>query len=184
MTRVLPLTQDGQLRDRYSLVAYCYLIFPESEQAAIRAHDVICAENDAVEAGHQTAHSEIGVLVENRMLKRINNARIVGSVFYQMIINKRKRGAADYRKAIFSVAEWASTTKTNRRKSLPASGDNIRKVHFPEFRSALHYWAAFQFLDNHEQNDPFVEPHFTKWMLSAAGILMEAENLLLISTEN
>lgn len=175
MRRVLPITHNGQLRDRYSLVALCYFIFPESEQTALRALEVLNAENDAVDAGLQAEHSEIGLMVANRINKRINNARIVGYVFYQMIVNKRKRGAADYRKAVFSVSEWASTTKTKRGKTLAASGDNIRKTHFPEFKSALHYWAAFNYLEDHELANPFNEPHFTKWMLAAAGIQMEAE---------
>jgi hypothetical protein len=179
MNRVLPLTQDGQLRDRYSLIAYCHLVYPESEQSALRALDVINAENDASEAGLQDRFTEIGTMVERRMLKRVHNARLAGYVFYQMVMNKRERGAADFRKAIYAVSEWAATNKTVKGKPLPSDGDNLRKVHFPEFRSALHYWAAFQFLEDHEQFAAPQEPHFTKWMLIAAGILREAEELRL-----
>ncbi|SNT41919.1 hypothetical protein [Tropicimonas sediminicola] len=168
----LPIVEaDGQQVLWEHLIAYCYVAYPENEQDALRALETLVSENEAMQAGLQDGYGDIGVMINKRITSRINNARLAGLVFYQMILNSQERGSPDFRKAVFAVAEWASVTKTNFGKALPSSGDNLRKLHFPMFKSAIHYWAAFQLLPETDQIRVFSDENsFTRLMTTAAQI--------------
>lgn len=168
--RTLPLMEDGDFRGRYTLLAICYLVYPENEQDARRSFEVLSAENDDLDAGRAGSYGEIGSFVLKRIHRRMSDARIAGQVLYQMINNKRLRGSNDYRKALFVVSEWASVTRTAQGKGLASDGRNLHR-RVKDFASALHYWAAFELLTTEDQQQVFSSsPAFTRWMVTAAAI--------------
>lgn len=168
--RYLPIIEKGEFRPRANIWALCYLAYPENEQEALRAAECLLAENEAMEAGEQNDYGEIGNFVRTRLTKRMHHARIAGHVLYQMVLNKRHRGSPDFRKAVFSVSEWASVTRTGRGTEIPSSGDNLRK-HFKEYFSALHFWAALDLLPYRDLlNATHETPSFYRWMMTAGAV--------------
>jgi hypothetical protein len=182
MNRELPiLDADGELRGRAGLWTWCYMSFSENEQDAIRAGNCLYDENDCIDLGMQDGYREVGLVVQKLMTRRMTQARISGQVFWQMVLNCQNRGEPDFRKAVFSIAEWASITKTENGRQLPASGDNLRKEQFPRFRSAMYFWVAFDLMDVADQRTVFAggddESSFLKFLAAASEIQRVSESL-------
>jgi hypothetical protein len=112
------------------------------------------------------------------MLKRMKRARIAGQVFFQMLHNVENRGNPDYRKAVFSVSEWASRTKTVKGSRLPSDGRELLKD-VKKFRSALHLWAAFELIEPVDQLDVFAGSgnmsSFCRFLATANAITKAAQ---------
>jgi len=169
--RFLPHFEDDGETTRALHWTRCYMAFPECEQDAIRAATVLDDESRAIKLRLQSDFGVIGKLVRKKLQSRQVTARISGVIFYQMILNCVRTGEPDFRKAVFAVAEWASLTKDTNGKSLPASGDNFRKQHIPEFRSSLHLWASFEFLEPTEKKVAFNNTAvFHKLMIGAEAM--------------
>lgn len=177
--RILPIFDEHGATEMASLKAWCYLLFPEAEFEAIRAYDCLRAENLAIKNGDQPGYGEIGKAVQKALLSRMKFARLSGLVFYQMTCNAKERGQLDFNKAVFSVAEFASRTKTKGGKHLPGDESRLSQK-FKEYRSALCYWAAFELLEHEDQLTALEdEGAFQKWMLTTAAIEKRAINLRL-----
>lgn len=177
--RDLPvLESDGRYAKWMTLIAYCYLLFPEDEQEAIRAIEVMVAEEEAMQSGLQSGYGEIGKLVSRLLAKRLQRARNSGLLFLQIILNAEKRGNPFVMRAEFAVAEFLAKVKSESGKPLAGSGNNIRKRSFPAFKSAVHYWAAFELLRASDKRNCFNEVDaFHRLMMTSAELLRRAVEL-------
>lgn len=172
--RELPIFEaDGAPALHRRIIGFCYLTNPSSEQDALRALEVLVAENEAMDAGLQSGFGAIGKLVNKHCEKQIRWHRMAGLVLLQMIHNQRERGAPDYGKARFAISEWASTARTKSGRSLPSDGVRLKQL-FQAAKPAVHYWAAHEVLEHREQEIVFHdEATFTKLMIAAAAIQFE-----------
>jgi hypothetical protein len=170
--RHLPLIEaDGNYAEWMPLIGYCYLLFPENEQDALRSLEVLVSENEAMQSGLQDGYGEIGVAVKRLLTRRTQRARNSGLFFLQLIMNMQTRGEPLVMQAEFAVAELLASTKTDMGKSIAVSGNNLRKRSFPLFKSAAHYWAAFQLLPLQDQLDCFTEiDSFHRLMMAATEL--------------
>lgn len=174
MKRELPIVDsDGNFRERAGLWAWCYLMFPDAEFEAERAGVCLFEENESIAAGTQPGYGKVGRAVQDVLLKDLLLGRLSGLVFWQMYLNKSARGEARFKQALFTVSEWASTTKTVSGRSLPSDPRRLKR-NFKRFRNAMYFWGVFDLMDPTDLEDLFggsgdPEP-FLKFLAAAAEL--------------
>lgn len=152
--RYLPhFEEDGQTPRNLDWI-FCYMLFPECEQDAIRAATVLDDEKKVIKAGLQSDYGTVGRLVVKEMTSRVTEVRVSGQIFYQMLLNQSARRTAEYRKANYAVVEWLSQKRNTEGQRPKISGDRMRGK-FKQYRSSLHLWALYEFLERGEKEIVF-----------------------------
>lgn len=148
--RYVPISENGKPIAFQTLGLWAMMCYAGDEASARSARDVLSSENVAMQTGKLPKYTAVGELIQKDMKKRIMRARMSGNVAIQVMQNMVNRDSADIGKAIYLVSTWGNVTKTVKGKSLPSDASALRK-YFKEFRSVIHFWAAFELLQDDQQ---------------------------------
>ncbi|MDF0602687.1 hypothetical protein P1J78_18260 [Psychromarinibacter sp. C21-152] len=128
-----------------TLATWCLMNYAGDEESAKSATVLLSFENYEIQAERQVGYSRVARLVNKDVVRGLMIGRMVGNILVQVQQNIAFRGQPEINKAIFSVSEWASTTKTFAGKDLPSDASRLRKE-FKRYRDVSHLWAAFELL--------------------------------------
>ena len=138
MTRVLPILEDGELKEDATFLVLGCMFYPEDERAAHQLAGLLGQEYHAAEAGEKSP-SALANEVFSKL--RADHLCLVGEMALIVSQNIRELGVPNIGKAAHVVSENHSTNTTRDGRPLPTT-QSVLRSNFGKYSAVRHLWAA------------------------------------------